>query len=77
MDNTYRDMMMAWRVCLSKNWYRISGARATGSPSLHDPCADGSDELHRQFQVVKHFKDVCLCALSLMQQTSVCAHSLC
>jgi len=43
---------------------------------------DGSDELtelHRQFefQVVKHFKDVCLCALSLMQQTSVCAHSLC
>lgn len=38
---------------------------------------DGSDELHRQFQVVKHFKDVCLCALSFMQQTSVCAHSLC
>ena len=25
----------------------------------------------------KHFTDVCLCALSFMQQTSVCAHSLC
>jgi|LauGreDrversion2_3_1035106.scaffolds.fasta_scaffold99022_1 hypothetical protein len=75
MDNTYRDMMMAWRVCLSKNWYRISGARgATDSPC--DPCGQYAESCIGSFRF-KHFTDVCLCALSFMQQTSVCAHSLC
>jgi len=49
MDNTYRDMMMAWRVCLSKNWYRISGARgATDSPC--DPCGQYAESCIGSFR---------------------------
>lgn len=50
MDNTYRDMMMAWRVCLSKNWYRISGARRRdGLSMIH---VDNTPScILRQFQV--------------------------
>jgi hypothetical protein len=62
MDNTYRDMMMAWRVCLSKNWYRILGAARR---ALHDPCLDGGPTscilLHRQFQDGLSILRMCAC----------------
>lgn len=73
MDNTYRDMMMAWRVCLSKNWLSHIGR---GAMAVHGRWMAPTTSCLGSFRF-KHFKDVCLCALSFMQHTSVCAHSPC
>jgi hypothetical protein len=59
MDNTYRDMMMPWRVRLSKNWYRISGARgATDSPC--DPCGQYAESCIGSFRFLSILR-MCAC----------------
>ena len=61
MDNTYRDMMMAWRVCLSKNWLSHIGRGAMAPVHVElwmAPTTRRAVEKAVSGEVFKHSKDV-------------------